>query len=218
MIVASFYSPRPHEERKRWNCDYDSLLMLVEASCRRFRLQHFVISDKPRPLPLLTYLARLDENLMKSFVLGQKQFLDFAREPVLFIGADCVITKDPRPWTLDCDIAITLGPFADCEMNMGAVWCNNTYKCAKIWERAFCEKRLVDWGDDQRAVYGAILEAEDKGEIRVNRLRCEQHNWAPNDLQDDCKPTVAHFRGTRKQFMIPWAKKHLNLDPIETDV
>jgi hypothetical protein len=219
MLVASFYSPRQKDEakwNKPWKIDYDELLMLVEASCRRFKVQHLVISDKARPLPLMTYFAKLDdENLVKSFVLGQKQLLDFAREPVLFIGADCLLTKDPRTWTKDSDLAITLGPFADCEMNMGAVWCNNPYKCARIWERAFCEKKLVSWGDDQRAVYSAILEAEERGEVRVNRLQCEQHNWAPDSLEDDCKPTVVHFRGSRKKFMLEWAKKHLNLEPVE---
>lgn len=214
MIVASFYSPRPHEESKRWRCDYDALLMLVEASCRRFKLQHLVISDKVRPLPLTTFLSKLDENLMKSFIYGQHDLLIRAREPVLLIGADCLIIKDPKPWTIDCDIAITLGPFADCEMNTGAIWCNDPWKCSKIWERAFCEKKLVEWGDDQKAIYSAILDAEERSEIKINRLRCEQHNWAPDNLHDKIFPTIAHFRGTRKQFMISWAKKHLDLEPV----
>lgn len=213
MIVASFYAPRKAEERIRWRCDYDKLLMLVEASCRRFNLKHLIISDSIRPSPLETFLVDLPENLMQAFIFGQKRLLESSPEPVLFIGADCLIAKDPRELSEVASLGITLGPFSDCKMNMGAVWCNNPEICAKIWGKAL-ESKPLEWGDDQRVVYSAIMQEMIKG-LNINVLRCEDHNWAPDHINDNAGfPTVVHFRGPRKDFMLAWGKKYLDLSSV----
>lgn len=220
MLVASFYSPRPEIESKLWNCDYDQLLMLVESSCRRFGLEHLVISNCPRPAPLRTFLTFLPDNLMQAFIFGQRQMLRELQEScqnLLFIGADCLFTRNPsgRELIEESDITITLSSsFVDCLMNCGAIWCNDLEKCFRIWDRAYQTKKLVDWGDDQRAIYSSILEYEEEGWLNVKRVECEGFNWAPDGLEDDCRSVVVHFRAKRKQFMANWAKKHLDLDPV----
>jgi len=215
MLVVSFYTPRPELEKlKAHGSDYDELLMLVEASCRRYGLKHLVISDSPRPKPLNTFLCALPHNLMKAFIVGQGQVLKEVREPVLFIGADCLFTKDPRKLlSNEADMTITLGPFWDCEMNTGAIWCHEPERCYEVWFEAL-ERPLKDWGDDQIAMYHSVKLLEATGQLDVNRVRCEDHNWHP-EPDEMCNATVVHFRGSRKQFMIPWAKEFLDLEPIK---
>ena len=202
MIVASFFAPR----EDRWGCDYDRLLMLLDASCKRFGLQHVVISDEPRPAPLETAQFALPANLMQALLFGQFLFLNSTPGPVLFVGADCLIVKDPRP-VLAGDLTVTIGPFSDCEMNTGAIWCADGPTCAPIWKAAL-ESKPEKWGQDQTSLYAAVQACE----LGVGRVRCEDHNWAPDSAGDDAGlPTVAHFRGRRKAFMEDWAKRHLGI-------
>lgn len=204
MRVASFYAPR----EDRWGCDYDALLRVLDASCTRLGLVHHVISDRMRP-NLRTFQVPLPIDLMAAVLEGQLRFLEWAAHnhigPVLLVGADCLITRDPRPY-LAGDIAITIGPFADCEMNTGAIWCADGGRCAPVW-RAALDRKPRRWGDDQVALYAAIQASS----LHVVRLRCEEHNWAPESWDDPVRPTVAHFRGPRKAFMARWGATHLGL-------
>lgn len=210
MIVASFHAPR----EDRWGCDYDALLQLLDASCRRLGLRHLVITDSPRTIaggrPLEHFQCRLPENLMLAILDGQRQFLAQTSDPVLFVGADCLLTRDPSPM-LAGDITITLGPFSDCEMNTGAIWCASPARCESVWRAALADCR-GDWGDDQTSLYAAIGAAEARAELAVIRVRCEQHNWAPDGAEDPAgMPTVAHFRGPRKAFMAQWGRGFLGV-------
>ena len=146
MIVASFFAPR----EDRWGVDYIPLLRLLDASCRRFGLDHVCISD--RDLKAVdTLVCKLPNNLMLALLDGQRQCLEWAQEPILFVGADCLIAKDPR--TINGgDLTITIGPFADCEMNTGAIWCHNPARCVPIW-RAAVDSKPTEWGEDQTALY-----------------------------------------------------------------
>lgn len=201
MLVASFFAPR----EDKWGCDYDALLHLLDLSCYRLGLRHVVISDSDRP-GLETARFDLPENLMLALLDGQRQLLAATPGPVLFVGADCLITRDPRPF-LAGDITITIGPFDDCEMNTGAIWCADGPRCAPVWQAAL-DRGPTEWGDDQVALYAAMQ--ADGHDLR--RVRCEDHNWAPEHAADPAgMPTVAHFRGRRKAFMPAWAARHLRL-------
>lgn len=200
MIVASFYAPR---EDRYPGVDYDTLLPLLDASCRRVGVEHWVISDQKRP-GLKTFQCKLPENLMLATLDGQRQFLECAHEPVMFTGADCILTRDPRR-ILAGDMTVTLGPFSDCEMNTGAVWVDDGQKCAAIWADAIARGPSA-WGDDQTMLYAAIQASG----IDWRAVRCEDHNWAPDHADDDAgMPTVVHFRGKRKTFMAAWAARFI---------
>ena len=201
MIVASFFAPR----YEKWHgCDYDALLRLLDASCRRFGLDHWVISDKPRPA-LQTFQCKLPENLMLAILDGQRQFLAYAQEPVLLVGADCLIVRDPRPLLMG-DITCTVSPtFSDCEMNTGAIWCRPGM--ARVWQSAL-DRNPVEWGQDQTCLYAAMQESG----VELVRVRAEDANWAPEHPNDDAgMPYVVHFRGRRKGWMAEWARRHMGL-------
>jgi hypothetical protein len=202
VIVASFFAPR----YEKWpGCDYDKLLLLLDKSCRRFGLEHVVISDTLRP-GLNTALYDLPAELMPAILTGQRNFLAATPGPVLLVGADCLLTKDPRP-VLAGDITVTIGPFADCEMNTGAVWCASGARCAPAWDAALDDGPL-EWGDDQRMLYEAIQESG----LDVRKVRCEDHNAAPDNIDDDAgMPTVVHFRGRRKSWMGAWGQRYLGI-------
>jgi hypothetical protein len=151
---------------------------------------------------------------MQALIYGQEDVLKSYSESILFIGADCLLAKDPEPISkFDCDIAITLGPFGDCKMNTGAIWCNNTSRCAEVWQDARISNP-IHWGEDQRAIYAGVKTEAAIG-LKVLELKCENHNWAPENINDNAGfPTVIHFRGPRKDFMINWGKKFLDLEPV----
>ncbi len=200
-VVASFFAPR----YDKWGCDYDKLLHLLDASCRRLALRHMVISDKPRP-GLETALFDLPDNLMMALLDGQRQFLECVEGPVLFVGADSLITRDPFAIAPDCQLALTFGPFTDCPMNNGFMLCRDIAACAVAWADAIA-LGPKNWGDDQRCQLAAF---EASG-LRIARLRCEDQNWAPENVTDACKPTVVHFRGHRKDWMPQWAQRHMGI-------
>ena len=203
MIVASIFAPRYEKWR---GVNYDDLLLLLDASCRRLGLRHVVISDRPRPAPLETAIFDLPQDLMPMLLDGQRQFLAATPGPVLLVGADCLVTRDPRPF-LAGDITITIGPFLDCEMNTGAIWCADGPTCAPVWQAAL-DRKPLEWGEDQTSLYAAIQASG----LDVRRVGCDEHNWAPDYVQHPAgMPTVAHFRGTRKAWMAEWARLHMGL-------
>lgn len=202
MIVASFYAYR----YEKWpGCDYDDLLLLVDKSCKRVGLNHIVISDSFRPKPLETFVTRLPENLMQAILYGQWKFLQECKESVLLIGADCLLTR--LVGDFEEDLAITLGPFADCAMNTGMVYVKDGKVSEKVWASAL-DMNPINWGDDQTCLYESIL---DSG-LKVKKLDCKEYNWAPNSVIDDAgMPAVVHFRGRRKSFMKDWARSYLGI-------
>jgi hypothetical protein len=207
MIVASFFAPR---FEKYENCNYDELAMLLDKSCKKLGLDHYVISDNFRPKPLKTFVTKLPENLMQAILYGQMRFMEWCKEPILFTGCDCLITR-AQGLNSDSiqDIAITTSKeFSDCEMNTGAVWIRSGEVVIPTWKAAL-ETEPKEWGDDQTSLYEAILESN----LNVLKLRCEDHNWAPKNINDNANmPTVVHFRGKRKKFMKEWGEKYLNLE------
>jgi uncharacterized Rossmann fold enzyme len=201
MIVASFFAPR----QVMWGLDaagYHRCLKVLDASCKRLGLRHVVLSDSERP-GFETAVYPLPENLMQAFLSAQLQLLESAREPILLTGADCILTADPRGVVGEHDMAITVGPFADCRMNTGAIFIKDGPKVAKVWREALASNP-VKWGEDQTSLYRAILASD----LDVLELPCTEYNWAPESPDDPAgMPMVAHFRGPRKGWMQAWYQR-----------
>lgn len=217
MLVASFYAYR----YDKWGVDYHKCLNVLEASCERLGLKHVVISDKQQG-KFNTFVTDLPENLMQAMLVGQRNFVAQLEEPALLVGADCVIASDPRNVLDGVDAAFTVYPFGDCCLNTGAMWVRDN-RCAQIWESAVA-KNPVEWGEDQLALRDSLEPVPSKVDepqdgvrngLRIRFLDCRKYNWAPENVRDranDCM--VAHFRGTRKKTMQPWAWLNLGINVV----
>lgn len=216
MIVASFFAPRP--EHPKWR-DYLPSLRLLQTSCDRLGLRHVVIGDAPLP-GFEVFSADLPRDLMPAFVLGQALAIDALDDDLLLVGADCVIARDPRAVLRDCDVAVTLGDFWDCQLNTGAIWIARAVRrrAAKMWLSAFADMGLK-WGDDQLAIAAQfepladlrlLPVTEERQGLRVKFLPVDPWNLAPSDPLDDCShAAILHFRGNRKAWSPAWCQRFL---------
>ncbi len=204
-VVASFYAYR----YDKWGIDYTDCLRVLQESCDALGLKHVVIGDKQLP-GFDCALYDLPDNLMLALLEGQRRFLCDAGERVLLVGADSVITRNPFRIS-DAMLAVTLGPFKDCPMNSGFLLCNEPRPCADIWQAAL-DRKPLEWGDDQRALWAAMQDAIAEGKD-IETLKCTEHNWAPSSASDQIDSTVVHFRGPRKKFMRDWWRQHQRQQP-----
>jgi len=157
------------------------------------------------------YLVDVQRELMPAFLEAQYQYLADpanAETPTLLVGADCVLSGDPKCFQCGGDVVVTVDDrFTDCRINMGAVYVPKPGLVAGIWADALA--RCGDeWGDDQRAFRDAL---EASG-VFVVELPCDLYNLAPDEPSQDCRhAAVLHFRGPRKRWMIDYCHKWLGL-------
>jgi hypothetical protein len=215
LNVISFYAPRPEHPFFQ---DYRPYLSLLRASCERFGHRHIVLTDDPMEVGADdAYVVDLPRSLMKAVLAAQYAYLsdpEFANTPTVLVGADCVLANDPEP-VFDglFDIGITVGDFADCRMNTGAIFIPRPCQVAEIWADALAHVG-DDWGDDQTSLYRAILERPTHGLwwATLKELPVDPYNLAPEWPGDDCtRGVVLHFRGPRKRWMVDYCHNWLGL-------
>jgi hypothetical protein len=207
MIVLSFYAHR----EDRWGINYHDCLAVLQESCDRLKLRHMVISDKQQG-PFETFVTDLPDNLMEACLVGQRNARRDLSGPLLFTGADCVLTRDPRSDFIETEMAFTVWPFGDCCLNTGLIFTGHK-GATQLWDKAL-ELNPREWGEDQlslKAVLDPVPRQVGKpvDEIRLGMktrwLSCKTHNWAPDHKDDPAGlPAIAHFRGTRKPWMRHW--------------
>ena len=235
MNVVSFYAPRPEHPFFQ---DYRPFLRLLDESCHRYGHKHIVLTDDPSlSLEFTTLLCELPENLMKATIAAQLTYLcshHAAEADTLMTGADCVLARDPAEVLAGnderdghdeppFDVALTLGPFADCILNCGAMF----------FRRHVCNSLLADmfslalsrcgdeWCDDQKSLrdllhpqlgfVGTVTSSWPWG-LKIKWLPVDPFNLAPAHPGDDCRRgTVVHFRGPRKDWMVDYCHKWLGL-------
>lgn len=215
MNVVSFYAPRPEHPFFQ---DYRPYLALLRESCERFGHQHLVLTDDPMEIGADdAYVCELPRSLMKAVIAAQYAYLSDpanAHVPTLLVGADCVLANDPARFAeIDADLVITVGDFADCRMNTGAIYIPHPCQVAEIWAEAL--RGVGDiWGDDQTALYQAILQRPTHGvwSAKVVEVPVDPFNLAPEHPADDCRRgVVLHFRGPRKRWMAAYCKQWLDI-------
>lgn len=212
MNIVSFYAPRPEHPFFQ---DYRPFLNLLRLSCARFGHTHLVLTDDPMEVgDGDAYSVDLPRPLMKAVLAAQLAYLSdpaMADVPTLLVGADCVLARDPDLVFIDGDIGITVGEFADCRMNTGAIYIPRPSVVAPIWAEALAHAG-EDWGDDQTALYLAICIAASQRGLRVYELPVDPYNLAPEHPGDDCRRgVVLHFRGPRKAWMVNYCHHWLGL-------
>lgn len=207
MNVVSFYAPRPDHP---YFMDYRPLLALLRESCDRYGHKHLALTDDPT-LDDGYVVPDLPHNLMLAFLTAQHAYLQRETEPTLLTGADCVLAQDPAVFAGlcgDADILVTIGPFEDCPLNMGAIYIPDPQKAAPVWADAITRCK-GEWGDDQRAFLAALMASEG---IKVVDAPVDPYNLAPEYPGDDCRRgVVLHFRGPRKAWMAAYCKDWLGI-------
>lgn len=201
MNVVSFFAPRPEHPFYQ---DYTPFLAILRESCERLGHRHMVLTDD-QTVAADAYVTELPSSLMKAVLAAQLAYLSdpaFADTPTLLVGADCVLANDPVAFAQpDADLVITVGNFTDCRMNTGAIYVPRPALVVSAWQEALAHVG-DDWGDDQTALYRAILNwATTKGHLA--EVLVDPFNLAPEHPGDDCRRgVVLHFRGPRKAWMV----------------
>lgn len=196
--IVSFYAPR----YEQWaGVDYDDCLDVLDASCKRLGLRHVCISDSQRPR-VETFITELPQNLMQAFLVGQIAYLKHANGlPVMFTGADCIITRDPSDIGYGYDMSITTRHYTD--MNTGGVWCYST-KCIEAFENGLALNPQL-WGEDQTCLLAGIRKTPG---LRLRELPLRDYNAKVTSVTDkqDRPPLIVHLKGgaERKNLMRPW--------------
>lgn len=209
MNICSFWAPRPEHPFFQ---DYQPYLRLLDESCRCFGHRHIVLTDDAAQCADCdTHQSELPRSLMKAYLAALVAYLEdkqFADTPTLLTGADCALANDPIVMAHDADLVITTDDrFLDCRMNCGAIYVRRPADVAHVFRDAL-ERCGDEWGDDQRAIYGAIKASN----LTVHELPCDPYNLAPDNPGDDCsRGIVLHFRGPRKRWMVDYCHTHLGI-------
>lgn len=203
VTVVSFYAHRYDHWRSADGTpvNYDDLLDILDASCKRLGIRHVCISDVQRPR-VDTFVTPLPENLMQAFLVGQRAWLVEANgAPTMFTGADCIITRDPSEVCYGYDMAITTRHYTD--INTGGLWCYST-ACIEAFDHALALKPQ-QWGEDQICLLAGIRKT--KG-LRLRELPCRDYNAKVKTANEklDRPPMIVHLKGgsERKALMAPW--------------
>ena len=211
--VVSFFAPRPEHP---YFHDYKPYLALLRESCAKFGHEHLVLTDDASVADD-AYVCDLPRSLMKAVLAAQHAYLADpanANTPTLLVGADCVLARDPSAFAEhDADLVITVGDFADCRMNTGAIFVPKPCLVAEIWAEALAHVG-DEWGDDQTSLYRAINERPWHGmwTAKVVELPVDPYNLAPEYPGEDCtRGVVLHFRGPRKRWMADYCHQWLGI-------
>jgi hypothetical protein len=212
-------APRPDHPLYQ---DYTPYLNVLRASCEKFGHRHIVITDDEN-IPD-AFVAALPESLMKAIIRGQLAYLNsgLAREDTVFVGADCVLARDPAEvFDIPFDVAFTTGHFSDCILNTGAIYVRGGVDARPIWAKAFAAMG-EEWGDDQKALAAVVDPIEVATNVRASNksvcglsvlfLPVDPYNLAPEYPDDDCtRGVILHFRGPRKAWMVDYCAKWLGI-------
>jgi hypothetical protein len=211
-IVLSFYAYR----EDKWGVNYHDCLSVLQDSCDRLGLRHMVISDRQQA-GFETFITDLPENLMRALIEGQRNARRDLDGPLMFIGADSVVSRLPGADFDGCDLAVTVFPFGDSCLNNGLIYSKDK-RGLVLWEKAL-ENNPKEWGDDQLSIKWALEPVpsqvdrpgdEQRLGLTVRWFSCVTHNWAPENVGDHAgMPLIVHFRGMRKPWMRPWYERHV---------
>lgn len=225
FTVASFWVHRPEDYPDA--PDYLPMLRLLERSCRRLGLAHIVLTDRPTAAFLynegITAFARdLPRNLMQALTESQARWLEHPHPgplDTLFVGADCLVLRDPRGHLPVADLSLILRPgHKRHRINNGfmLVPAASRATVAPLF-RAIADGTGPAMCDDMVAVEAALAPVPDdyvlteRAGLTVNFLPIEIWNGGPKTADDPASGSfVLHFRGrARKAIMLEWAARHL---------
>jgi hypothetical protein len=228
IVVCSFWVHRPKDFPKA--APYANMLQTLDGCCKRLGYRHVVLTDWTTAphvdaLDLTSFGVPLARNLMLAVTEVQARWLESphsADVDTLFVGADCLITRDLRE-------AVPPGDLVVAYMKGHKKWRLNTgfmYVRAESREKVAKVFRLVAGDcspvmcDDMAALERALSPmppdygAWARRGLCVNFVEMDIWNRVVNSGDDPAANAyVLHFLGEhRKALFFEWAKKHLPKD------
>ncbi len=224
--VASFWVLRDAEYPAARERNYPGQLRLLQRSCDRLGLRHIVLTDHETaasaewPAGIEPWATDRPRPLMRAVTEVQARYLENRpATDTLFVGADCIILKDPAEhYPEGPGMCLTYrGIDAKYPVNTGTLLVrrHSLGRVARIYRRAAdrCQKY---WCADQAALQDALrpLPVEfgtyERRGVEVAFMPMHPFNVRPADVDDPCDGVVIlHFRGKRwKAGMFQWAARH----------
>jgi len=109
--VCSFWVHRPADFPDA--ADYIGMLKLLDASCRAVGMRHVVLTDglssQMLPAGMEFFAHPLPQNLLQATTAAQAEWIRASRYPAedtVFVGADCLVLHDFRPFLRPADLSI----------------------------------------------------------------------------------------------------------------
>ncbi len=224
FVVVSYWVHRPKDFPDA--PDYLSMLKALDRSCRRLGLAHVVVTDQTtKPFlgngDITAFATDLPRNLMKATTEAHARWLEHDhRGPVdtLFVGADCLVQKDPRGHIPEGDLAIVLRPgHKRHRINNGFMYIPDASrkKVAPLYRRIAnnCGGVMCD---DMVAVEEVLKPMPfeygpcERAGLKINFVPMNVWNGGPRRVEKSSSAYVLHFRGhQRKGIMLDWAARWL---------
>ncbi len=224
--VASFWVLRPEEHPEAEARNYPGMLEVLQRSCDRLDLRHFVLTDRLTansslwPATLEPLVFDLPKPLMQAATEAQASYLETRPDTdTLFCGADCIFLGDPtRFYPRTGDLCVTYRTAKDrYPINTGAQFIRQTSLdvVAPIFRRV-ADRCGTIWCDDQRALVAELepmpptIGTYKRAGAIVRFLPMKRFNTLPRSVDDPCTNScMLHFRGKgRKKFFFDWAARH----------
>lgn len=225
-VICSFWVHRPADFPNA--ADYIGMLKILDRSCRAAGMRHVVLTDpsSSRTLPEgMEYFAKaLPQNLLQATTRAQAEWVretPYPEEDTVFVGADCIVRHDFRPYLRPADLSICTFVHRQLWIMNGFIWvpAASRHKVVPVFDKVAKGTRampartcddMVSWertlGSKPRELWGK----ETRRGLTVRFL--PEPIWNERPLSADepyLDAHVLHFRGPpQKQMFFEWTKIH----------
>jgi len=229
-VVLSFYVKRRAKDFGLQKvAPYLDMLAILDRSCARAGLEHIVLTDDTTSQDvtaagLTPFMTELPRSLMQATTEIQACWLESPHSKgvdSVFVGADCIVRQDFRPFLPRCDLAIAfMKGHKKWRLNNGFMYvpAESRERVAPIF-RLIADDTRQKMGDDMTSIERALVPMPaDYGTFSrrgVDVAFLPLNEWNYGYQMDPADPAshayVLHFMGDWKEgkpLFFAWAKNH----------
>lgn len=224
--VCSFWCYRPEDFPNA--ADYIGMLKVLDRSCRAAGMRHVVLTDPPSSQMLPEWMeffaTPLPRNLLQATTTAQAAWVrepTYPDEDTVFVGADCIVRHDFRPFLRPADFSI-------CTFPHPTLWIMNGFihvpaatraKLVPIFDRVAKGTRalpaktcddMVSWERVLKPKPRSYWGKEERVGLTVRFLPEPLWNERPLSADEPYADVhVLHFRGgPQKPMLFEWVARH----------
>lgn len=225
-VVCSFYVERKQDFPDA--ADYIGMLKILDRSCRAAGMRHVVLTDmaSSRMLPedMERFESDLPRNLLQATTTAQAEWLRSPRSEgidTVFVGADCLVLHDFRPFLRPADLSICTFPHRKLWIMNGFIQvpAASREKLIPLFDRVAHGTRafpattcddMASWERVLRPRPKDLWGKEERHGLTVRFL--PEPIWNERPLSADepyAEAHVLHFRGApQKPMFFEWVARH----------